>query len=88
MAKDTKLAKFVDIANDYGGIEYGCNCKIVVWQGDDAAIVTLEDQDDREAEQAKVVLRCDGKTYRVEDLEGNLLATTNYPRVLFAILYA
>lgn len=88
MKKDTKLARFVDIANDYGGIEYGCNVQIVVWQGDDAAIVTLVDQDDREAEQEKLVIRVAGKTYQIEDLEGNVLATTNYPKVLFAILYA
>lgn len=88
MAKDTKLAKFVDIANDYGGIEYGTNVRIVVWQGDDAAVVTLEDQDDREADQEKLVIRVAGKTYQIEDLEGNVLATTNYPKVLFAILYA
>ncbi|MCK5611068.1 hypothetical protein KAR91_54850 [Candidatus Pacearchaeota archaeon] len=37
-----KLEKFVDAANEYGGIEYNCNCLIKDWDGD-RAIVTLED---------------------------------------------
>ena len=82
-----RLEKFVNVANNYGGCEYGFNCLIKSWSGD-KAVVTLEDQDDRESPQNEVMLSCDGKTFLVEDMEGKLLATTNYPKVLFTILYA
>jgi len=83
-----KLKEFVRIANEYSGIEYGFNTKIIGWKGQlSAAIVTIEDQDDPDNEQDQVYLSYDGKTYIIENTEGKLLATTRYPRILFAILY-
>jgi len=86
MTLKQKLKDFVLVANDYSGIEYGFNTRVKGWQGQ-KAIVTIVDQDDPDTEQDEVLLSYDGETYHIENTEGKLLATTRYPRVLFAILY-
>ena len=93
-----QLEKFVWAANEYSGINYNFNCFIVDWKGD-KAIIGIQDQDEEEIQNFKVLVHLHqeswgllgsgdhSNTWTIENDNGEHIADTNRPWVLFAILY-
>lgn len=81
-----KIKEYIRIANSYSDIEYDFNTVIEKWNGQ-KAVITIQNQDDLECEQGKVLLSYDGAGFVIEDLDNKWIATTRRPTLVFAILY-